>query len=578
MKSALIFGVLSLQLIYVQVSGQNLDILLLHTNDMHGKFEEITPKANSCHDMEKNKTCVGGFARLAHEIRKYRKWGEENSKKVLFLNAGDTFVGSDWYSVHKWRICSEFLNALNIDVLTLGNHEFDEGVEALKEFTKSLNCPIVTANINTAKLESVQKSTVLEVDGRKVGVVGYLTQETAYLSNVRELNIGDEIAAVKAETEKLDQEGVKIIIGLGHSGFEIDKTLAEQVPLLDVVIGGHTNTFLWNGPKPHEEEVMGPYPYVVTQKSGKKVPVVQAYAYTLYLGRLNVTFNKDGELIHFAGQPEYISSDIPQDQDILDILERYRPAVDAVNQEMVGTSSVYLDGNCRLIECNFGNMITDAMIYYSAFNSKNDSGSWANAPIAIFNAGNVRNSINVTYTRGHITKGELLAALPFDNVLVSVDLKGSVFLEALEHTVENYENNFISAQFLQVSGLRIVFDVSKERGHRVVSVKVRCSNCSIPTYNPLDLDAYYTILATDFILNGGDGFGMIKDNAMNIHSHNVSLFDMMLWYLKVQSPVYPEVQGRIKFIESPSSSPSISASFWLSLFPLVLCVLKLKEY
>lgn len=98
-------------------STGNLDLLLLHTNDMHGKFEEVTPMATTCSETERNKSCVGGFARLAHEIRRYRRWGEENGRKALFLNAGDIFVGSDWYSVHKWRICVDFLNILEPDVI-----------------------------------------------------------------------------------------------------------------------------------------------------------------------------------------------------------------------------------------------------------------------------------------------------------------------------------------------------------------------------------------------------------------------------------------------------------------------------
>ncbi|KAK9883087.1 hypothetical protein WA026_001289 [Henosepilachna vigintioctopunctata] len=555
-----------------EISAGNLDLLILHTNDMHAKFEEITPLSNSCNQLEKNRTCVGGFARIAHEIRRYRKWGEENSRKVLFLNGGDTFVGSDWYSVHKWKICSEFLNALQPEAVTLGNHEFDDGLDILRLFTQSLKCPIVTANIDVSKIEPVKKSVVLDINGTKIGIVGYLTRETAFLSNIETLQINEEVKAVKEETEKLDKQGVKIIIGLGHSGFKIDKQLAEEVPLLDVVIGGHSNTFLWNGPKPHKEEVEGPYPTVITQKSGKRVPVVQAYAYTLYLGRLNVTFDDNGDLIDFAGQPEYMSSDIPQDQDILELLEKFRPAVNAVNQEIIGKSSVYLDGMCRLKECNFGNLVTDAMVYYSAYSNKMDVDSWTTSSIALYNAGNIRNSINVTYTHGNISKGELLAAFPFENEIVSVVLKGSVLKKALEHTVENYENNYISAQFLQISGLKVVYDVNQEIGHRVVSVMVRCSNCSFPSYAPLNESADYTVLMTDFVQNGGDGFDMIKNNSRNISTYGISLVDLMLWYFKLQSPVYPEVQGRIQFLNSPNSASFISSSMYISSLSILLCL------
>lgn len=80
-----------------------------------------------------------------------------------------------------------------------------------------------------------------------------------------------------------------IIIALGHSGIEVDKIIAEKCPLVDLVIGGHSHTFLYSGQNPSIEEIKGPYPVEVTQKSGKKVLVVQAYAFTKYMGHLSVT-------------------------------------------------------------------------------------------------------------------------------------------------------------------------------------------------------------------------------------------------------------------------------------------------
>lgn len=79
----------------------------------------------------------------------------------------------------------------------------------------------------------------------------------------------------------------------------MDKEIAANCPDIDVVIGGHTNTFLYNGTQPDLEKIEGPYPTMVRQKSGKMVPVVQAYAYTKYLGRLRVTVNCPQKLVHF---------------------------------------------------------------------------------------------------------------------------------------------------------------------------------------------------------------------------------------------------------------------------------------
>lgn len=126
---------------------------------------------------------------------------------------------------------------------------------------------------------------ILERSGKKIGVIGYLTPDTMLISSPRKTIFYDEVKSINEESKKLDAQGVKIILALGHSGFLMDKKIAEQVPLVDAVIGGHTNTFLWNGPQPDLEVVEAPYPKVITQPSGKKVPVVQAYAYTKYLGK-----------------------------------------------------------------------------------------------------------------------------------------------------------------------------------------------------------------------------------------------------------------------------------------------------
>lgn len=91
-----------------------------------------------------------------------------------------------------------------------------------------------------------------------------------------------------AEAERLKAQGINILIAVGHSGYQMDKKIAAECPEIDVVIGGHTNTFLYNGTKPDSENIDGPYPTMVAQPSGKMVPVVQAYAYTKYLGRLQV--------------------------------------------------------------------------------------------------------------------------------------------------------------------------------------------------------------------------------------------------------------------------------------------------
>lgn len=92
------------------------------------------------------------------------------------------------------------------------------------------------------------------------------------------------------EAEVLKQNGINIIIALGHSGLSIDKQIAKYCPLVDVVIGGHSHTFLYSGDSQHAmDDIKGPYPTIIIQKNGKVVPVVQAYAFTKYMGKMELT-------------------------------------------------------------------------------------------------------------------------------------------------------------------------------------------------------------------------------------------------------------------------------------------------
>ena len=158
-------------------------------------------------------------------------------------------------------------------------------MSALAPFVEAAEFPLVAANLNFEKepsLNKVNKSVVLEVTGRKVGIVGHLTPDTTLMSSPGGVIFLDVVDSVKKETEQLAKAGVNIIIILGHSGYEMDKKIAAEVPLADVVVGGHTNTFLWNGAQPDTEKPEDLYPKVVVQPNGKKIPVVQAYAYTKY--------------------------------------------------------------------------------------------------------------------------------------------------------------------------------------------------------------------------------------------------------------------------------------------------------
>ncbi|XP_030750963.1 protein 5NUC-like [Sitophilus oryzae] len=417
-------------------------------------------------------------------------------------------------------------------------------------FVDKTNAPFVAANLNFTKepsLSKVKKSVVLEVEGYEVGVVGYLTPETTKISSPGKVVFLDEVREVRREARRLIDDGVEIIIALGHSGYKVDKKIAREVKEVDIVIGGHTNTFLWNGKEPDLEIKEDVYPKWITQTSGKKVPVVQAYAYTKYLGVLNVTFDPDGNLKHASGQPIFLRNGIAQQGDVLGLLEVYRPAVVKLNQETVGVSKVVLDGNSdvRHKECNFGNFITDVHVAYVTSVSYQ---TWTSAPIGIYNSGGIRSTITPADNLS-VSRGDLLGALPFGNQVVTLTLSGSNLLYAFEQMVRS-EGETSKGEFPQVSGIRLQVDMSKPPYFRVRSVRVRCGRCKIPVYETLNESQYYTVVTSSFLSNGGDGITIFRDHAIKKTTQDLPDLEMMVWYIKKYSPLFPEVHGRIEILKN----------------------------
>lgn len=466
----------------------------------------------------------------------------------------------------------------------MGNHEFDFGVKTLTPFLEAINFPVINTNLDFSEeptVKTVKKSVILEINNHKVGIVGHLTPDTKVLSSPGNVIFLDIIESLKNETEYLRAAGVNIIIALGHSGYEMDKKIASEVPLVDVVIGGHTNTFLWNGSPPDSEVPEDVYPKVITQSSGKRVPVVQAYAYTKYLGVLNVTFDDNGEIVNFEGQPIFLDTDVLQDQDVLTLLDTFRPEIDNLDKQVVGTSRVLLDATtnkCRYTECNLGNMIADSFVYYMA--SQYSGEGWTDTPIGIVNGGSVRTTIDPSIRGGNITRGELLGSLPFDNQIISLTLTGEELIKTLEIGVRS-NGETSKGEFLQFSGLHVVYDMSQPAYSRVSSAKTRCGKCKVPIYEPIIANQTYNIVTLSFLTGGGDEHIYLA-SAANKKVQDLGDVDTVSWFLGKQSPVYPEEQGRIKFLSStspttipttPTGTPGPTPSAGLELKPRTVALL-----
>ncbi|XP_075984343.1 apyrase-like isoform X2 [Anticarsia gemmatalis] len=516
---------------------------ILHFNDFHARFVETSPIGNICNPSDA--PCIGGFARLTTMVRQ----SLEREPDSLLLNGGDSFQGTIWYNILRYNVTMDFMNMIPHDAHVLGNHEFDNGIEGVVPYLKGLDAPVVTANIIDDDEPSIQglyhKSIVVERRGRKIGIIGVLISSTDTLASTGQLKFTDEVEAVRTEAEKLNAEGVNIIVVVSHCGLDIDREIAlNGGPYIDIIVGGHSHTLLYNGDVPENSGfiALGPYPVVVNQAQNQRpVLIVQAAAHTQYLGEIKLHFDQAGNLLNWEGNPHYIGNEVEQAPDVLEKINYYLPAIEELASQEIGSSMVHLTSRCACAECNLGNFICDAFMH--AIIDRAQNGSWHYAHFCVINQGGIRTDISA----GVVTYESVILSTPFENNVEVFELKGEHIMEMLEFSVAN--TPYAGARMLQVSGLRAVFDGAKPLGQRVIDVKIRCIECDVPRYEPLDINKYYRIVSQNFIGNGGGDYTMLSENRINVEVVGVD-YDVLMSYIRSQTPVFAEADGRMQISDA----------------------------
>ncbi|SPJ23640.1 bifunctional metallophosphatase/5'-nucleotidase [Palleronia abyssalis] len=495
-------------------------ITILHTNDFHSRFEPISAYDSTCSEEDNaNGDCFGGWARLVNAIED----AQERNDNTLLVDGGDQFQGTLFYTYYKGELAAEMMNALGYDGMTVGNHEFDDGPEVLQGFAQSIEFPILMSNADVSNeplLDGViEKSTVIEKNGERIGLIGLTPQDTDELASPGpNVTFSDPVAAVQAEVDRLTEEGVNKIVVLSHSSYRVDQRVAEETTGVDVIVGGHSNTLLGD-----MEGAEGPYPTMVGDTA-----IVQAYAYGKYLGELNVTFDDEGNVTEASGAPILIDASIEEDIDVVSRIQEAAAPLNEIRNEVVAETSSEIVGvreDCRARECAMGNLIADAMLARTQ-----DQG----IDVAIQNSGGIRASIDA----GEVTMGEVLTVLPFQNTLSTFQVTGATLVEALENGVSQYEEG--AGRFPQVAGMSFTVDPSAEAGSRVSDVMI--------DGEPVDPEATYGVVSNNYVRNGGDGYSMFVD-AENAYDFGPDLADVTAEFLAEQGPYEPYTDGRITVTE-----------------------------
>ena len=485
----------------VAAEAASVDIAIVHTNDTHARLQPIMV------DNEQR----GGMARVAGLVEVIRLL---YPGRVLWLDAGDTTHGTNVANLFYGESVVDVLHAAGVDAMAIGNHDFNYGQDVLRARMAQANYPVLAANIVYTETGDsfAQPYAVFELDGVTVAVIGLSTQDTPIVThpkNVAGLTFRDPVEVAAELVPQLDAQADLVVV-LSHVGFDEDVRLAREVPGIDVIVGGHSHTQL-------DEPV----------QVGDTI-IVQANEYGKFLGYLSLTVD-DGRVVDYAGRLLPVTADTPVALAIQQRIDEWSAQLDARLDQVVGRSLVDLNGAREFVrtqETNLGNLVADILR------------ETVGADIGLTNGGGIRASI----AAGDVTLRDIYTVLPFDNVLVGIELTGEQILAALEHSVSAYPAQL--GGFLQVSGLTFTFDANRPAGQRVVEVLVGGE--------PLDPNRVYRVATNDFLAAGGDGYAMFI-GAHQFYGSQMAdgefLRDVVAAYFREHGVVAPQVEGRIKVIE-----------------------------
>jgi 2',3'-cyclic-nucleotide 2'-phosphodiesterase (5'-nucleotidase family) len=449
---------------------------------------------------------AGGLDRLATVVKRIRRGDPE----AMLLFAGDLISPSVESSVFKGAQLIDGLNHLGVDAATLGNHEFDYGPQVLQQRLAESRFPWVITNVlrrDFSRLPGTQFLLTRTARGIPVGIFGLLTTETAITSSPGpDILFLDEVGAARAAVPLLRRRGARVVIGLTHVSMATDQAVARAVPGISVIVGGHEH-------EPLRAMVDG----TLIRKAGSDAR---------FLGVIRLTVAPDGTTLNVADELLPITDQIPPDPAMAALVQRYAAQLSRELDVVVARTQVPLDARnatVRARESNLGNLIADIMR------------AAVGADVAITNGGGIRT--NALFPAGPITRRDVLAWLPFGNIVVKIRVTGATLRAALENGVSQVEN--LSGRFPQVSGLRYTFSPTRPPGQRILEVTVGGQ--------PLDLQATYTVATNDFMLNGGDGYAMFRDAEVLISpAGGPVMATAVIEALQRMQTVAPQVEGRIQ--------------------------------
>jgi 5'-nucleotidase/UDP-sugar diphosphatase len=524
---------------------------ILHTNDVHSHYNQYSNDGSICTD-EAN--CLSGVARMKTLIDQLRI-SEPNS---ILVDAGDQFQGTLYYKLFKADIVTLTMNTLGYQAMAIGNHEFDDGPQTLANLVDGVTFPVLGTNLDVSAEPTLAGKlftiTVITVGGEDIGLIGLTTPDTSFLSKPGpNVVFNDPAASAQNAVNTLQTLGVDKIIALTHLGYNEDIALAQTVDGLDVIVGGHSHTFVYTPtlpvsftppsyPKTGTLTPAGPYPTLVNAPNGDPVLITTEYCWATFFGLIRVTFDDMGKVTTFQGNPIYMSNTIVKDPTVVNMMKPYDDKVKEIYATIVGTTTVDLpvlvNGKqvCRTGECLLGDLINDAILWkVNATASPDlfqDPRSVAEPyQISLLNGGSLRAPLS-----GTISVGDILDVLPFGNSIATFEITGTHLISALENGLSRYGAVSGSGRFPQVAGIRYIFNPQYQIGSLLISVEVR----TLEGYAPIDPAHIYRVATNDYVRTGGDGYTIFRDFAIHPYDYGPPLDETLEDYIQMLGTIDPD--------------------------------------
>lgn len=498
-------------------------VQLLSFNDYHGHLEATDPKLTPVEDP--SQTPVGGAEYLSSTLAALRE--KSGFAGSLTVAAGDLIGGSPFLSgMFHDEPSVESLNEMELDVSSVGNHEFDEGTDELLRMQNGgchptdgcyfPEAPYAGADFQWLSANVVRKDTgstllpgtsIKKVKGAKIGFIGMTLEATPTLvspAGVSSVDFLDEVETANAQAAQLKKQGVEAIVVLLHEGgyqsgninscngisSPIAQIAAQMSPEVDQIITGHTHqAYICSLPDP----------------AGNPRLVTSAHDYGRTVTETSLVIDRrTGDVVRDASTAvNHLVKQETKDGAITQIIDKWNTLAGPLKAQVVGTHSEPIlgdSGGNRGIETPMADVVADAIL------AGTDGADEGGAQIAFMNVGGVREDLPLApkYSEapGEITYAEAFDIAPFNNLLVSIDLTGDQIRQVLEQQYQPVAARGSRPTLaLGVSeGFTYRWDASQPQGSRVVNGTMALDGA------PIDLAKTYRVATLNFLADGGDLF------------------------------------------------------------------------